>query len=130
MRCLGWAISHDHEWGTGLAQSYLASICQWPSWTAASQAVPSSVITWNLARLRAACGRHHRSATGQGPAQAVIASHGPPPADIRAGGAERWARPVTVTGAPAASVTLAGSGSWHTVAGTGTGIRPGQGRSV
>jgi len=60
---------------------------------------------------------------------AVIASHGPPLADIRAGGAERRARPVTVTGAPAASVTLAGSGSWHTVAGTGTGIRPGQGRS-
>ena len=36
---------------------------------------------------------------------------------------------MTVTGAPVASATLAGSGSWHTVAGTGTGIRPGQGRS-
>src|SRR5262250_847279 len=119
-----WKKPRDHgDAGRGgLVQSYLASICQRPSCTAASHAAPSSVTSWNLARRRAACGRHQRSATGHGPAQAVIASHGPPWADIRAGGAETWARPVTVTGAPVPSATLAGSGSRHTVAGTGAGI--------
>ena len=74
-------------------QSYLASISQLPSCTATSQAAPSSVTSWNLARLRAARGCHHRSATGHGPAQAVTASHGAPSADIRAGGAETSAAP-------------------------------------
>src|SRR5262249_58349853 len=64
-----------------------------------------------------------------GLARGVTAGHGPPWADIRVGGAETWARPVTVTEAPVPSATLAGSGSRHTVAGTGAGIRPGQGRS-
>src|SRR5262249_20181589 len=62
-------------------------------------------------------------------AQAVTSSHGPPLTDTWAGGAESWARPVTVTGTPDPSVICAGSGSWQTVAGPGAGIRPGQGRS-
>ena len=40
--------------GAGRRQSYLASISQLPSCTATSQAAPSSVTSWNLARLRAA----------------------------------------------------------------------------
>jgi hypothetical protein len=93
-------------------QSYLASISQRPFCTATSQAAPSSVTSWNLARLRAARGSHHRSATGHGPAQAVTASHGAPSADIRAGGAETSPRPLTVTVAPESSAILAGSGAW------------------
>src|SRR5215475_12194142 len=57
---------------------------------------------------------------------------GPPPRGLRpppAFGDRPRPRPVTVTGAPVPSATLAGSGSRHTVAGTGAGIRPGQGRS-
>ena len=97
-------------WSRRRRQSYLASISQLPSCTATSQAVPSSVTSWNLARLRAACGCHHRSVTGHGPAQAVTASHGAPSADIRAGGAETTPRPLTVTVAPEPSAILAGSG--------------------
>jgi hypothetical protein len=93
-------------------QSYLASISQRPFCAATSQAAPSSVTSWNLARLRAARGSHHRSVTGHGPAQAVTASHGAPSADIRAGGAETSPRPLTVTVAPESSVILAGSGAW------------------
>src|SRR5215472_420326 len=105
----GWGRG---AWGRAGLQSYLASISQRPSCTTASQAVPSPVTSWNLARLRASLGRHQRSATGQGPAQAVTSSHGPPLTDTWAGGAETWARPVTVTGTPDPSVICAGSGSW------------------
>ena len=91
-------------------QSYLASMSQPPSCTATSQPDPSSVTSWNLARLRAARGCHHRSVTGHGPAQAVTASHGAPSADIRAGGAETSPRPLTATAAPESSAILAGSG--------------------
>jgi len=92
-------------------QSYLASISQPPSCTATSQAAPSSVTNWNLARLRAVRGCHHRSVTGHGPVQAVTASHGAPSADIRAGGAETSPRPLTATVTPDSSAILAGSGA-------------------
>jgi len=86
---------------------YPASISQRPSCTAASQARPSPVSSWNRARRRAAAGSHQRSDSGHGPAQAVIRSGGSPSAASQAGAAEMTQRPVTVTAAPASSVTSA-----------------------
>lgn len=83
----------------------------WPSMTIASQALPSTVTSWNLAFLQARAGSHHRSVTGHGPVQAVMASGGPAPTDSRAGSADTSPRPVTVTGFPEPSVTRAGRGS-------------------
>jgi hypothetical protein len=82
-----------------------------PSLTTASQALPSTVTSWNLAFLHAWTASHHRSVTGQGPVQAVIASGGPSPTDNRAGSADTSPRPVTITGTPALSVTWAGRGA-------------------
>jgi hypothetical protein len=52
-------------------------------------------------------GSHQRSDSGHGPAQAVIRSGGSPSAASQAGAAEMALRPVTVTAAPASSVTSA-----------------------
>ena len=93
----------------------------------ASHALPSSVTSWNLAFLLAQSGRHHRSVTGHGPAQEVIASQGSPAAERRAGDAEIMARAVMVTSVPEPSVTSAGTGAGQIVAGAGAGSRPGHG---
>ncbi len=77
----------------------------------ASQALPSTVTSWNLAFLSAHAGSHHRSVTGQGPVHAVTASGGPSPTDSHAGAADTSPRPVIVTGSPESSATLAGRGS-------------------
>ncbi len=49
----------------------------------ASQALPSPVTSWNLAFRDALAGCHHRSVTGQGPAQEVIATPRSPGAESR-----------------------------------------------
>jgi len=85
------------------------------------------VTSWNLAFRLALSGRHHRSETGQGPDQEVIVSHGSPPAERRAGGAEIMARAEMVTAVPEPSVTSAGTGIGQIVAGAGAGSRPGHG---
>src|ERR1700744_2805014 len=92
--------------------------------------MPSPVTSWNRARRLACPLSHQRSVTGHGPAQAVMAIHGPGPAVSASGDADTTARPVTVTGAPDASTTRAGSGAGYTVAGAGGGIPAGHGRSA
>ncbi len=64
---------------------YPASISQRPSCTAASQARPSPVSSWNRARRRAAAGSHQRSDSGHGPDHPVIRSGGSPSAASQAG---------------------------------------------
>jgi hypothetical protein len=96
-------------------------------WTAASQARPSSVSSWNRARRRAAAGSHQRSDSGHGPAQPVIRSGGWASAASQAGAAESTHRPVTVTASPASSVTSASRAKGYTTPGAAPMIRPGHG---
>src|ERR1700727_2127545 len=90
--------------------------------------MPSPVTNWNRARRLACSSSHPRSVTGHGPAQAVMASHGPSPVVSASGEADTTARPVTVTGAPEASITWDGTRAGYTVAGAGGEARGGGGR--
>ena len=85
------------------------------------------MTTWKRARRRWRCGSHHRSSTGHGPAQPVIATGGDRRWPSVAGGALTSPRPPTRTGPPWASASSAGWASGGTTAGDGAGSDPGHG---
>src|SRR5207248_4505787 len=90
---------------------YMPSTRQTPPSTTSSHARPSAVSHCIRARRRAVLGFQRRSSYGHGPAHPVTCSVSPATAST-VGAPVTRARPVTVTGSPAASRnwTMAGSG--------------------
>ena len=80
-------------------------------------AEPSSRINWNRAWRRRAEGRHQRSSSGHGPAQATTDRLWPVESVSCRGAALTSPRPLTVTGSPPQSVTVIDSGLSSTTAG-------------
>ena len=103
----------------------MASIDHCRRWTATRWAVPLSRTTCRRADLRPV-GDHHRSWSGQGPAQADTAREREPSTRV-SGVALTSPRPVTITGSPISSRSSTSRGCSCTTDGAGSGTAGGDG---